>query len=186
MTFPFHDETSAPEAARADLAATRAELGLIPNLERTMASAPPLLKAYTAAWALFEETSLDPVERQVVMLAASVANGCDYCVPWHSFLAREAGMAEADLAALRGGRPLESPRLDALRCFTQALIHARGQVTPAERDAFLAAGYTRQQALDVVLGIAVKAMSNTTNALAKLPLDPEVEGLAWTPPPAEG
>jgi len=185
MTFPLYDESTAPAAARDDLATTRDELGLIPNLERTMAAAPALLKAYNAAWALFEDSGLDPVERQVVHLTASVENGCDYCVPWHSYLAREAGMDDATLSALRAGKALKSPRLEALRRFTRALLRTHGQVTAAERDAFFAAGYRPSQALDVVLGIAVKLMSNTTNALAGIPLDPEVESLRWTPPPAD-
>ena len=40
--FPIHDEEVAPEASRPALAATRVSFGMIPNLERVMASAPAL------------------------------------------------------------------------------------------------------------------------------------------------
>jgi hypothetical protein len=64
--FPLHDETPAPEAARDALAATKANFGMIPNLERVMAEDLALLAAYSAAWDLFGTTSLTPIERQVV------------------------------------------------------------------------------------------------------------------------
>ena len=47
MNFPLHDETTAPEAAREHLEATRRSFGMIPNLERVMANAPALLATYS-------------------------------------------------------------------------------------------------------------------------------------------
>ena len=45
MTFPLLDETIAPEGARNALAVTKKNFGMIPNLEKVMASASPLLEA---------------------------------------------------------------------------------------------------------------------------------------------
>ena len=39
-----------------------------------------------------------------------------------------------------------------------------------------------QQALEVVLGLAVKTMSNFTNSITGTPLDREVKNLAWRKP----
>lgn len=176
------DETSAPEEARETLAEVRADFGMIPNLERTMAAAPALLKSYAAAWGLFDETSLDPVARQVVYQAVNVENECDYCVPWHTLLSREAGMAEQDVEALRSGASLDDAKLEALRRFTQTMARTRGNLMAAELDAFLQAGWTERQALEVVLGVAVKVMSNYTNAIAGTPLDASVEKHRWAKP----
>lgn len=185
MTFPLHDETTAPEAAQAALAATRKNFGMIPNLERVMANAPALLTGYSTLWDLFDETSLTPVERQVVYLTANFENDCEYCVTWHSLLAQKAGMDRGDLDALRTGRVLPAAKLDALHRFAKALIQERGNVAPAQLDAFLASGYTRVQALEVVLGLAVKVMSNYTNSIAGTPLDDAVEKLRWRKPKIE-
>ncbi|MFN3613221.1 MAG: carboxymuconolactone decarboxylase family protein [Rubrimonas sp.] len=185
MTFPLHDETTAPEAAQAALAATRKNFGMIPNLERVMANAPALLTGYSTLWDLFDETSLNPIERQVVYLTANFENDCEYCVPWHSLLAQKAGMDRGDLDALRTGGKLQTEKLDALHRFAKALIQERGNVAPAQLDAFLAAGYTHAQALEVVLGLAVKVMSNYTNSIAGTPLDAAVEKLRWRKPKIE-
>ncbi|MBA4007924.1 MAG: carboxymuconolactone decarboxylase [Erythrobacter sp.] len=182
MNFPMHDETSAPVAASAALAATKKNFGMIPNLERVMASAPPLLAGYSALWDLFELTTLTPVERQVVYLTANYENECDYCVPWHSLLAKQAGMDEQAITALRNGARIDDARLEALRTFARALVVERGNIAQAQLDAFLGAGYTPENALEVVLGLAVKVMSNYTNSIAGTPLDKEVEKLRWRKP----
>lgn len=180
--FVLHDETTAPAAARDALAATRASFGMLPNLERVMAGAPALLASYSAAWELFDQTSLSPVERQVVYQTANFANDCTYCVPWHTLLSEKAGMAPEVIAALRAGSALPDARLDALHRFARRLIDTRGKLDDGETQAFFAAGYEPQQAMEVVLGLAIKLMSNFTNSIAGTPLDAVVQGRAWTRP----
>ncbi len=155
---------------------------MIPNLERVMASAPPLLSGCSVLRSLFDETTLSPVERQVVYMTANYENECDYCVPWHSLLAKNAGMDAAAIKALRSGARVPDNRLEALRTFARTLIASRGKVSEAELSAFLDAGYTEAQALEVVLGLAVKVMSNYTNSIAGTPLDGVVERLRWKKP----
>lgn len=180
--FPRFNEETAPEESRAALAATRAGFGMIPNLERTMAAAPALLKSYAFAWEVFEKTSLTPVERQVVYQTANFENECNYCVPWHTLLSKEAGMPAHDVAALREGTPLSDAKLEALRTFTRVLIVNRGKASPHDLHALLEAGYTPVHALEVVLGVAIKTMSNFTNAIAGTPLDAAVKAHAWQKP----
>lgn len=177
--FTLHDPGSAPEASRGQLAQAEKALGKIPNLERVMAEAPALLEGYVATWDLFDRTALSRIERQVVYQTANVHNGCDYCRPWHAKLSEMAGMAPDQMQALRDGHPLDDPRLEALRRFTQAVLETRGAVPEAGVTAFMEAGFSHRHALEVVLGLAVKLMSNYTNALAGTPLDPEVK--AWAP-----
>lgn len=179
--FVLHDPQSAPPDAEPLLAQAEAALGKVPNLERVMAEAPALLEAYVKTWAMFDQTSLSPAERQVVYQVANVENGCSYCRPWHAMLSKIAGLSREEAERLRDGDALRDPRLEALRVFTKAVLTSRGAVEPATFNAFRAAGFTRQQALEVVLGLAIKVMSNYTNAMAGTPLDAEVKGWAPTP-----
>ena len=111
MNFQLHNETTAPEAARDGLARTNQNFCMIPNLEKVMAAAPSLLSGYSALWDLFNQTTLSPIERQVVYLTANYENECEYGAPWHSFLARKAGMDTRSIEALRFDFPgLESER----------------------------------------------------------------------------
>ena len=76
--FPLHDPATAPASAAPMLRQTEGAFGMIPNLERAMASAPALLAAYGTLWDQFDETSFDPRERQVVYQTVNVEHGCDY------------------------------------------------------------------------------------------------------------
>ena len=55
----------------------------------------------------------------------------------------------------------------------------------AEVGAFLAAGHTRRNVLDVVLGVGMKTLSNYTNHLAHTPLDPAWEARSGPGPPCD-
>lgn len=180
--FPLHDESTAPPAAVPALAATRKNFGMIPNLERVMASAPPLLEAYSRTWDLFDTTTLSEVERQVVYLTANFENDCAYCVPWHTLLAMKAGMSPEAVEALRAGSRIPDEKLEALRAFTRTLIANRGKAVASDLEAFHAAGYTPVQVLEVILGLAVKLMSNYTNSIAATPLDPQPAPFRWKKP----
>jgi uncharacterized peroxidase-related enzyme len=180
--FPLHTEETAPDEAVSMLRQSAANLGITPNLERVMASAPALLTGYVKLWELFDQTSLSPVERQIVYQVANFENECNYCVPWHTQLSLQAGMSTQDVEALRNGSRLSDERLEALRLFTRSLIRTRGKIAQADLDQFMAAGWQPQQALEVILGVAVKTMSNFTNSIAGTPLDKAVQEHGWSKP----
>ena len=187
-TAPFKrfNEDTAPEKSKPFLAKARATFGLVPNVEQVMAQAPSLLASYMTAWDEFDATTLTPVERQVVYQASNFENNCQYCTPWHTILSENAGLPTEDVEALRNGAPLSDPKQEALRVFARDLVRTKGSVEPYALISFLEAGYSEQQALEVVLGLAVKLMSNYTNAIAQTPLDPEAASKAWEKPSLRG
>jgi alkylhydroperoxidase family enzyme len=56
----------------------------------------------------------------------------------------------------------------------------RGRLSEADLDAFLSAGYTRAQALEVVAGVAVSVLANYANHLTDAPLDAFLQPQAWS------
>ena len=180
--FTLHEKATAPDASRPFLEGAEKSFGFVPNLMKVLAEAPAALEGYMTLWGIFDKTSLSPAERQVIYLASIYENECRYCMAGHSVLGKMAGVPADAIAAIREGRPIADPRLEALRRFTAAVVRQRGMVAEAEVEAFLAAGYARQQVLEVVLGVAVKVISNYTNHLAETPLDPFMKDTVWTPP----
>lgn len=61
--------------------------------------------------------------------------------------------------------------MSALETFTRAMVKTRGNPTRADIDAFLAAGYSEQQILSIVLAISVKVLSNYSNHLFNTDID---------------
>lgn len=179
MTYPLHDLESAPSDARPVLAEAKSMFGFVPNLMAVMASAPPLLKAYLELKDLFEETSFTPTEQQVVLLAASSANQCEYCVAAHTVIAGMQKVPPGVVDAIRDGRPIADTRLEALRRFTSAVVASRGNPSAEQLRQFHEAGYGERQVLEVILGVGFKTLSNYTNHLAGTPLDAAFAKAAW-------
>ena len=90
----------------------------------------------------------------------------------HSALAKMIKMDAGVIAALREGRPLPDAKLEALHRFATIVVRERGFASDADVDAFLAAGYTRQNVFEVILGVATKVMSNYTNHIVHTQYDP--------------
>ena len=63
--------------------------------------------------------------------------------------------------------------------FTLRLLDSAGDVGDQTLQAFLASGYTRQNALEVVLGIGTYTMSTLANRLTGAQLDDPLRGFAW-------
>ncbi|MEM9634811.1 MAG: carboxymuconolactone decarboxylase family protein [Pseudomonadota bacterium] len=180
--FTIHTEATAPEASKASLAESKASFGMVPNMHAVMAEAPGLLEGYKTLHALFTQTSFNAAEQTVVWQTINVENNCTYCVPAHTGIAMHMGVDQAVTDALRNNTPLPDAKLEALRAFTLTVVRDRGHVDELGMQAFFEAGFTRRQALEVVLGYAQKIMSNYTNHLAATPLDPALSSLSWNKP----
>lgn len=180
MTYTVHTLESAPETARETLTGAKKALGFVPNLYGIMAEAPALLKAYTTLSRIFDETSFSPTERQVVLLTVSYENGCQYCVAAHSVIADLQKVPAEVVGAIRDGKSISDAKLEALRRFTSAVTRTRGWPSDDDTEAFLNAGYTTAQVLEVVLGVGVKTLSNYTNHITGTPLDSAFAAAAWS------
>lgn len=180
MSYPVHDLDTAPADSRPILTEARNAFGFIPNLMGVMAAAPSLLKAYVTLKDLFDNTSLTPTEQQIVLLAASFQNQCEYCVAAHTVIAGMQKVPPGVVDAIRDGRPIADARLEALRRFTTAVVATRGLPSAEQTRQFLEAGYGQAQVLEVILGVGFKTLSNYTNHIAGTPLDQAFSKAAWT------
>ena len=84
-----------------DIRATRGS-DFVNNVWRALAYDPPLLKR---TWEGLKEVmmkpgALDPVTREMIYIAVSTANSCQYCVHSHTAMARAKGMTDAQHAEL--------------------------------------------------------------------------------------
>ncbi len=178
--FPLHTIEDAPEQSRPLLEDSARAFGRVPGLHAVMAEAPALLDGYKQLHRLFaQETSFDKDELTVVWQAINVEHACHYCVPAHTGIAKMMKVDDAITEALRNETPLPTPRLEALRSFTLQVVRQRGNVTEEQVQAFLDAGFTPRQILEVILGVAQKVMSNYTNHLAQTPVDAVMRQFAW-------
>ena len=90
------DEDAAPQARDVfdDIRATR-QTDYINNFWRAMANDPASM---AASWAQLKTVmgpgALDPLVKEMIYIAVSVANNCGYCVHSHTAAAKARGMSE--------------------------------------------------------------------------------------------
>lgn len=179
--FPIHTQNSAPEKSKPILDAVQQAYGFIPNLMATFAESPAAVEAYTTLSSIFGKSDLSPTEQQVILMTNNRLNGCAYCMAAHTTISKMQRLPDDVIEALRKGESIADEKLEALRVFAAKVNTARGFVPPADVEAFLAAGYTKANVLEVILGTSLKVLSNYTNHVANTPVDEAFQGNAWTP-----
>ncbi|GAB5459245.1 MAG: carboxymuconolactone decarboxylase family protein [Henriciella sp.] len=179
--FQLHDANTAPEGARDFLAGVNKKMGFIPSLYAVFAENPAVLNAYTTLSDYVGKSGLSPLEQQIVMITVSVENECHFCVAAHTTISEGQGLDLEVIAAVRDDRPIEDPRLEALRRFTKAVVVDRGFVSDCAIDSFLKAGWERADVLAVILGVSLKVISNYTNHVAETPVNEAFQKHAWVP-----
>ncbi|WP_219420516.1 carboxymuconolactone decarboxylase family protein [Pseudonocardia nigra] len=182
--FVDHTLESAPDASRRSMEATARRLGYLPARVARLAESPHLLDGFLKLSGMFEATALEPVAREVVIMTIATRNGCHVCVAMHTGKLVALGAGPDVIAALRDQEPLADARLDAVRVFTLEVLATHGAVGEEALAAFLAQGFTRQNALEVVLGIGAYTMSTLANRLTDAPLDAQLAPHAWEVPAA--
>lgn len=170
---------SAPEASRPLIDKVQTNNGFVPNLIGVLAGSPQALETYLGVGATNAKASLSFAEREVVQLTAARIHGCGFCVAGHTAaVVKNQLFDHEDVLALQYGEPLANTKLQAIADFTEQIIATRGAMPDASLQTFLKAGYSEQQAIDVVLGISLATLCNFVNNLARTEINPELQDYA--------
>lgn len=172
-----HTVDSAPEAAKSRVEAALKNNGFLPNLIGVLANSPEALAFYQEVGKLNGNTTLTAGEREVVQIIAAKRNECGFCVAGHTKLATlKKLLSDEAIQAARAVNPaaFSDVKLAALAEFTIAVMEQKGAVSDQELQAFFDAGYSQQQSVEVVLGVALATLCNYTNNLAKTEINPEL------------
>lgn len=164
--FNKHDETTAPEGSAPTLAMIKERYGFVPNLAAFVAESPATLAAILKLSEAFDQSSLSPQEQQVVLLTVSTLNGCSYCKTVHTALGKQQEIDDTTVKQIIALEPLKDKKLNALRNFTQLLVEEKGWLGEEKVQSLLDEGYNRAQVFEVIMGVALKTMTNYSNHLA--------------------
>jgi AhpD family alkylhydroperoxidase len=165
--FPRFDEDTAPVTARDALLQNKRAFGAIPEPIARYASSPLMLGQALAGLHAFEAATLTPLEREVLAMTMGRLNGCQFCLNLHRRLLTAQKAPSELISALETGTSLADQRLETLRDFIVDAVARHGDVTPEVWTRFREAGYSHEQALDVVLGISVYTLTTFANRLTE-------------------
>jgi AhpD family alkylhydroperoxidase len=177
--FPVHTIDSAPEASRQALQSLQAAFGMIPNIAGAMATSPVLINSLVGLFGNVHGGSFTEAQIQTVLLTDAVVNACTWAVAFHTALALEAGLKPVDVQAIREGRLPEDGKLAALSALARKMIETRGRVADADIGRFIAAGFGKDHALEVIAIVAASTITNYTGSVTKTPLEAPFQEHAW-------
>jgi alkylhydroperoxidase family enzyme len=175
----IHSIEATPGASRPGLEKARKTYSFISNLYGVFAESPAAVNAHAGIYDALSQSRLSEAEKHVVAIAASVDNGCHYCLAARSTVAARQDVLGPVIEGLRSESPLPDPKLEALRSLTLALIRKPVWLEASELHDFFAAGYDQGQVQDVLAILALKTLSNYTNQIAETPLDTVFEPQRW-------
>ncbi len=177
--FPKHGLDTSNKQAAGLLADVQKKYGFIPDLFTYMAEAPTTLEAYIDLAGLIGKSSLSAPHAQIIQLAISIENNCDFCQTAHTAMGKMNNANAQTIEALINGGEIDDPQDRALVDLALNIVRKRGWLDEADLQAFFDAGFAQQQVLEVILCITIKTLSNYINHLTKPVANPElIQGAA--------
>jgi uncharacterized peroxidase-related enzyme len=164
------DRHTSNEAVRRTFDDIQKQLGIVPNMMRTMAQSPAVLEGYLAFGATLRTGLLPAAIQEQIALAVAEANGCDYCLSAHSALGRGAGLSSGEVDASREGRAAD-PKAAAVLQFARAIIDRRGGVTDQDVARVRIAGLTDGEITEVLAHVGMNVFTNYFNRAVQTEID---------------
>lgn len=166
---PVERETT-NDRLRKTFDAIQQQLGVVPNMMRTMAQSPAVLEAYLAFGAALRKGLLPAALQEQIALAVAEANACDYCLSAHAVLGRGAGLSTEEVDASREGRAAD-PRAAAALTFARAVVERRGAATDQDVARVRAAGFGDGEIAEILAHVGLNVFTNYFNRAVQTDVD---------------
>jgi uncharacterized peroxidase-related enzyme len=165
-----------PSASRPLLDAVNKQLGVVPNLMKTLGNSPAALGGYLGLNAALGKGAIGAQTGERIALAVAEFNRCGYCLAAHTYLGKNlAKLDDAEIAANRNGTSHDE-KADAAVRFAVNVAQERGHVADAAVQAVKAAGFSDAEVVEIVLHVALNTLTNYVNSVAQTEIDfPAVE-----------
>jgi uncharacterized peroxidase-related enzyme len=162
--FPAPSIDSLPEDIRTRLAAVQEKSGFVPNVFLILARRPDEFRAFFAYHdALMDKDSgLSKAEREMIVVATSAANQCEYCVIAHGAILRIRAKNPliADQIAVNYRKADITPRQRAMLDFAMKVSRAAEEVSDVDFAAVASHGFSDDDIWDITAIAAFFALSN--------------------------
>jgi uncharacterized peroxidase-related enzyme len=175
--FPHPDPDTLPDDIRERILAVQEKSGFVPNVFLTLARRPAEFRAFFAYHdALMEkESGLSKAEREMIVVATSAANGCQYCVVAHGAILRIRAKQPllADQIAINYRKADISERQRAMLEYALKVSQRPAELEHRDFDALDAYGFSREDIWDIGAIAALFALSNRMANVTGMAPNPE-------------
>jgi uncharacterized peroxidase-related enzyme len=187
--FPVPELAELPDDIRARILAVQEKAGFVPNVFWVLAHRPDEFRAFFAYHdALMEKDGgLTKGEREMIVVATSGINQCQYCVVAHGAILRirEADPLIADQIAVNYRKADITPRQRAMLDFAVQVCNAAHTVGAEERARLAEHGFSEEDIWDIGAIAAFFALSNRMANLTAMRPNDEFYLMGRTPRTSE-
>jgi uncharacterized peroxidase-related enzyme len=174
--FPAPELRDLPDDIRERIAAVQEKSGFVPNVFLALARRPNEFRAFFAYHdALMEKPGgLSKAEREMIVVATSGVNQCQYCVVAHGAILRIRAKNPfvADQVAINHRKADLAPRQKAMLDFAVKVAERSHAIDDADYEELKSHGFSDDDAWDIAAIAAMFAMSNRlANAFSIRPND---------------
>jgi uncharacterized peroxidase-related enzyme len=164
------DPAHATGRAKDLLDGVKKQLGVVPNLLRTLAQAPAALETYLAEAKALSGGALSARLREQIALAVAGRNACDYCASAHTFIGGQLGVEPQELGRNLDGASAD-PKTAAALVFARAVVDAHGHVADADFAAVRDAGWSDPEIVEIVAVVVHNIFTNYFNHIFATEID---------------
>lgn len=151
--------------------AVQAKLGVVPNMMRTMGNSPAVLEGYLNLSGALSHGKLSAKTGELIALAVSESNSCDYCLAAHTFIGEK--LVKADPAVLQAARTGNSTdaKTEAILQLAKTLISKNGLVNDEDVNKAKNAGVSDAEIAEIIGHVALNVLTNYFNNVANTEID---------------
>jgi len=184
--YPVPDVNSLPEDIRDRILAVQEKARFIPNVFLTLAHRPAEFRAFFAyhdAIMEREGSTLSPAEKEMIIVATSAANGCQYCVIAHGALLRVFAKEPflADQIAINYLHAPLTERQNAMLAFSLKLSRTPELISEDDYALLKAQGFDDEDILDISGITAFFGLSNRMAIVTGMQANSEFYTMAREP-----
>ena len=183
--FAVPDIATLPDDMRAMIVAVQEKSGFVPNIFLALAHRPAEFRAFFAYHdALMDkDDGLSRAERELIVVATSGLNRCQYCVVAHGAILRIRAKNPliADQVAVNWRKAALTDRQRAMLTFAEKVALAADRIDDADHAALAAAGFSADEVWDIAAIAAFFGLSNRLVNAADIPPNEEFHLLGRVP-----
>lgn len=168
---PALDPASTTGKLKEYFSAIEKQLGMVPNMMRTMGNSAAVLNGYLSFSGALSESSIGGKLGKLIAITVANTNHCDYCNAAHSFIAEKLVNLQIDDIELAKEARSRNLKTEAALQFAKKLAEKKGNLSQQDFNALKNAGYNDAAITEIMAHVALNVFTNYFNIAAEVVVD---------------
>ncbi len=157
------------------LQSVQKQLGMVPNMMKTLAHSPAVLEGYLQFGARLSGGLLSSKLQEKIAVAVAGLNQCGYCASAHTAIGKKVEVEAEELLKNLLGES-DDVQTSAVLSFVKTVVKKRGRLSENELERLRAVGFSDAEIIEIIAHVGINTFTNYFNNIAGTVIDfPKVE-----------